>query len=229
MSKAWSSIHDQEAQRLVAYELDDVTRVNGQSSSAVFIGFVHSESNSLIDLVPQRLLTSKKGRGFRRVLSEVSESRVSMRSRQDCIKARDQMGWQLARDGYSVNENLSRIHKIYVVELSANPILGDGRPALYVGQTSKSPDDRIREHLSGIRNARFAGSMKVRRPDLEPNSTFDSHSKYNAEVFEETWANELTSRGFRVFGPRGFTSRKPKSRADAPTFAAKHQEDKSAE
>jgi hypothetical protein len=229
MRKLWSAIRAHEAQRLVAFELDNVSRANGKSNTGVFVGFVQSESNHLVDLVPQRLLNPKKGRRFRRVLSEVSESRVSERSRQDCIKARDQLGWQLAHEGYSVNENLSRTHKIYVVELSANPISGDDRRALYVGQTSKLPDERITEHLSGIRRARTARLMTVRRPDLEPDANFDSHSKYNAEIFEETWANELTSRGFRVFGPRGFTSRKPRSRADASTFAAKHQEDKSAE
>ena len=55
---------------------------------------------------------------------------------------------KLRQRGYTVNRN-NTAYRTYVINLY-NPELGDpGKGYVYVGQTSKDPDQRLQEHLDG--------------------------------------------------------------------------------
>ena len=202
------SINPNIPQRLVAFELNDVEWGNRLNKPGAFVGFVAELSNDVETLVPAPKKRSKSGRDFRGLFLEFSESHLTQRTKSQAIKIRHDTAVRMAEAGYSVNANLASTHRIYVVELSSNPLAGDTRHAVYVGQTSKDPNERIRQHQSGTSNSLTSRFMTNRRTDLEPGDDYLSHSTYNAEVLEVAWGRVLESRGFRVFGPTGFSTRK---------------------
>lgn len=112
---------------------------------------------------------------------------------------------KLARAGVCVNWNPTANFSIYVVEIDCNRLGISVENLLYVGLTSKLPDERIAEHVAGIRPARFAKYFGRRREDLEPDELLPK-SKWNGEVQESLWGRELERRGYTVVGPHGFSS-----------------------
>jgi hypothetical protein len=202
-------------QRLAAFKLDDVKWANGVVKPAVWIGFVGKSSNDIADLVSAKRRSGALGPAFHSVLAEFSEIELSIRPKKESIEAREDLGRRLAERGYSVNTELDTLHVIYVIELSSNPFSEDDRPAVYVGQTSHTADERLLEHLAGKDSARTSKLMTKRREDLEPGKSYSSHSVYNAEVLESAWGRELETRGFRVFGPTGFSKSKKRRAASS--------------
>jgi len=91
-------------------------------------------------------------------------------------------------------------HSVYVVE--AVPT-SDAPPGFYVGQTSKSPDERLDEHRHGPRAARAFSSGRYHaarlRPDLIPTlpETMDA---LTARAAEQYTAFVLRWRGLSVLG-----------------------------
>ena len=66
---------------------------------------------------------------------------------------RDDLERQLRTKGYTVNRNTTA-YRTYVINLD-NPNLNDpGKGYVYVGQTSKTPEQRLQEHLTGARSAK---------------------------------------------------------------------------
>jgi hypothetical protein len=195
-------------QRLVAFELEDIEWANGVTKPAVKIGFVSNASNDIADLVSLKQRSGKSGPVHRSLLNEFSESNLCFRTKREAENARKELGWRLAESGYSVNATLTKLHRIYVVELKTNPFTDEDLAAVYVGRTSTSADERINQHLNGDKSAKTSKLMTIRRIDLEPGETHFSHSSYNAEVLETAWGRELEARGFRVFGPTGFSTSK---------------------
>ena len=64
-------------------------------------------------------------------------------------------------------------HNIYVIELDkqvlekkkfreANPDYVDGSPCVYVGMTSKTPEQRFEQHKSGYRSSRIVKQFGIR-------------------------------------------------------------------
>lgn len=111
---------------------------------------------------------------------------------------------QLTRRSYRVVGHAR--YQVYVIELDASarhPELD--RPWVYVGVTSKTPEDRLHEHLAGARNRRGpVYSRVVRRygvrllPDLTADRT--PVCARDARKHERTLAIELHERGFLVEG-----------------------------
>jgi hypothetical protein len=202
-------------QRLVAFKLDDVKWANCVVKPAVWMGFVSKASNDIADLISLKRRSGDTGQAFRSVMADFSEIDLSVRSKKESIEAREDLGRRLAERGYSVNTELDTLHLIYVIELSSNPFSEDDRLAVYVGQTSHTADERLLEHLAGKNSARTSKLMTTRREDLEPGQSYSSHSVYNAEVLESAWGRELEARGFRVFGPNGFSKSKKRRAASS--------------
>jgi predicted GIY-YIG superfamily endonuclease len=88
-------------------------------------------------------------------------------------------------------------HSVYVVYLR-NP-KGDGKAGYYVGMTGLTPEQRLANHLSGIKAARIVTKYGVR---LVP--TLYEHlnplTYQDALRLEGELANSLRKRGFQVFG-----------------------------
>jgi hypothetical protein len=90
-----------------------------------------------------------------------------------------------------------RRHSVYVVFLR-NP-KGDGKAGYYVGMTGLTPEQRLDNHLRGIKAARVVTRFGVR---LVP--TLYEHlnplSYQDAVRLEVELAESLRKRGFQVFG-----------------------------
>ena len=88
-------------------------------------------------------------------------------------------------------------HSVYVVYLR-NP-KGDGKAGYYVGMTGLTPEQRLQNHLSGIKAARVVTRYGVR---LVP--TLYEHlnplTYQDALRLEGELASSLRKRGFQVFG-----------------------------
>jgi hypothetical protein len=90
-------------------------------------------------------------------------------------------------------------YSVYVIELDESKRRGTPQPAVYVGQTAHTPEERLAKHLNHERSSRHVRGHAVRlRPDL--------YEEYNplltraaAEAKEAWLADRLRSEGFDVY------------------------------
>lgn len=110
----------------------------------------------------------------------------------------------LKNEGYTVNRD-PRVWTVYVIELDPKGCKDPGKGFVYVGETSKTPEERYKEHIKGKRNKRGRlGSRSVRmygqrlRMDLAPETRyFDGPS---SKAAEKRWARKLEDEGYKVAG-----------------------------
>ena len=100
-------------------------------------------------------------------------------------------------------------HNIYVIELDkevlekkkfrdANPDYEEGKPCVYVGMTSKTPEERFQQHKEGYRASRIVKKFGVR---LKPRQ-YESHnpmSRDEASELEFEKARRLRRKGWGVW------------------------------
>jgi hypothetical protein len=101
-------------------------------------------------------------------------------------------------------------YSVYVVKLDAAKLFQKGRcpspetKCVYVGQTSKSPEERLKQHKAGIRAARVVRDYGVR---LQPGITREIgpfQTEREALRAERRLSNRLKARrGYRVWGGQG--------------------------
>ena len=90
-------------------------------------------------------------------------------------------------------------YSVYVVELDESKRRGTPKPALYVGQTVLTPEDRLAQHLNHERSSRHVRGHAVRlRPDLYAECN-PLPTRADAEAKEEWLANKLRSQGYDVY------------------------------
>jgi hypothetical protein len=90
-------------------------------------------------------------------------------------------------------------YSVYVIELDESKRRGTPMPAVYVGQTAHTPEQRLAKHLSGERSSRHVRGHAVQlRPEL--------YERYNplatrveAEAKEAWLADLLRSEGYDVY------------------------------
>jgi hypothetical protein len=122
------------------------------------------------------------------------EARRELRMAIRCLKS----------EGYTVNRD-TRVWTVYVIELDPKGCKDPGKGFVYVGETSKPPEDRFKEHLKGKRNKRGRlYSQAVRkhgrslRMDLAPEiKYFDAAS---SKAAEKRWARKMKDEGYKVVG-----------------------------
>ena len=110
----------------------------------------------------------------------------------------------LRSEGYTVNRD-TRVWTVYVIELDPKGCKDPGNGFVYVGETSKTPEARYKEHLKGKRNRRgrlYSRSVRkygIRlRMDLAPEIRyFDGRS---SKAAEKRWARKLKDEGYKVVG-----------------------------
>jgi hypothetical protein len=90
-------------------------------------------------------------------------------------------------------------YSVYVIELDKTKRRGTANPAVYVGQTALTPEQRLAQHMSGKRSSRHVRGHAVQlRPDLyegyNPMAT-----RAEAESKEEWLADRLRAEGYDVY------------------------------
>ncbi len=110
----------------------------------------------------------------------------------------------LRQEGFTVNRSAG-VWTVYVIELDPKGTKSPGQGFVYVGQTSKTPEERFEQHKKGKRNKRGPlFSPVVRRwglrlrMDLAPDTRY--FDRKSAEAAEKRWAEKLRAEGYRVAG-----------------------------
>jgi len=112
----------------------------------------------------------------------------------------------LSQQGFTVNKNTTA-WSVYVIEVNTAAILNPGKGVLYVGETTKTPKQRCKEHNEGIKNkrgplySRFVFKHKGElRPDLAPKRKY--FSQECSKRAEKEHFNLLKAQGYFVKGGR---------------------------
>lgn len=188
--------------RLIVVELDDVITRRDPSRPNLFVDRIKVDPEVRFD----NMKVSKKrwysGHVLRLRADLAPQTRFSTEHRAD--EAHRKLLKKLKGQGYTVNRDPMVWH-VYVVELDKSAVSDPGKGYVYVGETSKSPEERFIEHTTGKRNQRgpLYSSVVLRhgvrlRPDLAPKRVyFDSASSKRAE--KETY-DRLEARGYIVRG-----------------------------
>jgi len=112
----------------------------------------------------------------------------------------------LSRQGFTVNKD-TKTWSVYVIEVNTAAIPNPRKSVFYVGQTSKTPKERCKEHNDGKKNkrgplySRFVFQHKGElRPDLAPKHKY--FSQECSKKAEKKHFNLLKAQGYIVKGGR---------------------------
>ena len=124
---------------------------------------------------------------------------------EQAVELRDDLIRRLRTKGYTVNRNTTA-YRTYVINLH-NPNLADpGKGYVYVGQTSKTPQERLVEHLTGAVSARGTNlaSRVVKNYGVAVNNDLMTQKIYltknQAIKAERRLAERLRQQGYVVEG-----------------------------
>ena len=110
-----------------------------------------------------------------------------------------QLAYLTAREDTDRNKPAPEPYHAYVIELDDDVPCTNGRFAVYVGQTAKTPEERFAQHKAGIRASRWVRDHGGRlRPDLFEQPCLRSQAE--ALTFEALLAARLTAQGWTVKG-----------------------------
>jgi Uri superfamily endonuclease len=126
------------------------------------------------------------------------------KSSEDAKQSLTKLKRKLTSEGYTVNRN-TQVWTVYVIELDKTAVSNPGKGYVYVGETSRTPEERLQQHLEGARNKYgrlYAGVVKQHgvklRPDLAPRKKYFDQA--SAKRGEKEHFELLKSRGFNVKG-----------------------------
>ena len=118
---------------------------------------------------------------------------------------RDELKRQLRTKGYTVNRNTTA-YRTYVINLDNPDLKEPGKGYVYVGQTSKTPEQRLQEHLTGARSGKGhnLASRKVFKYGTDLNYDLMTQRIYltqkQALKAERRLAERLRQQGYTVEG-----------------------------
>jgi len=187
---------------VLVVELDDVVRRRDSAKPNLYVGLT-------IEAPVVRYERLKMGYGPDWLLGHLVSLRDDLASgpflRQDEARRELRVAVRcLKGEGYTVNRD-TRVWTVYVIELDPKGSKDPGKGFVYVGETSKTPEERFQEHIKGKRNKRGRlYSRLVRkygqrlRPDLAPETRyFDAAS---SKAAEKRWARKMKDEGYKVVG-----------------------------
>jgi hypothetical protein len=141
-----------------------------------------------------------------------AEPRITGHSqKQGALSRQDRLIRELREQGWTVaNAPPPKDYNVYVIELRPevselskvqhlNPRRDLSKKCVYVGQTSKTPEERFQEHLNGIRASPYVRDYGVRLlpccyEELKPMTELESLR------MERNLANKLRREGYTVLG-----------------------------
>ena len=189
---------------LVVLELDDVVpRIRGNRPNLLVQTTTRTGDALLQELVAGRGKPAwARGRVVQARADLCDEQHPD---RKTAHQRRDELVRNLRQKGFTVNRNTTA-YRTYVINLH-NPQLADpGKGYVYVGQTSKTPEQRLTEHLTGARSNKDINlaSKVVQRFGKELNYSLMPQriylTKRQAEKAERRLAARLRVEGYVVEG-----------------------------
>ena len=189
--------------RLIVIELDDVVPRRDQRKPNLYVARTVTPPDERFATIQR----SKKIHWYTahvlKLRSDLANSRT-YKSSDDAREACSKLSKKLTSEGYTVNRN-TQVWTVYVIELDKTAVSNPGKGYVYVGETSRTPEERFKQHRDGARNKNgrlYANVVKqhgVRlRPDLAPRKKYfdkDAAKRGEKEHFEL-----LKAKGFNVKG-----------------------------
>lgn len=189
--------------RVIVVELSDVVPRRRGDRPNLYVGLTTMDPRTRFDL----LVT---GRGPSWLRGHIVTLRTDLSPQQqfadpgEARAAKSSLIKSLKSAGFTVNRDVS-VWTVYVIELDNSVTREPGLGTVYVGETKKTPEERLREHLTRAVNGRtrLYSSVVARhgrrlRMDLAPDEKyFDKESSKRAEA---AWAEHLRSLGYTVRG-----------------------------
>lgn len=192
-----------EQYQLMVVEIDDVVPRRDPDKANLFVAKTISDP----EIRFQAIQRSKKQHWYsghlRQLRPDLTPSQSYATSDEAAI-ALKQLKKDLLRAGYTVNRE-TQVWIVYVVELDSSAVKMPGKGYVYVGETSRTPEERFEQHISGARNKHgrlYAPVVKnhgIRlRPDLAPKTKYFDQAA--AKRGEKEHFELLKSKGYNVKG-----------------------------
>ena len=189
--------------RVVIFETKVKSGQHQEGITSLYVGITRSESHNktLPEELPNWVRESIPVVRNDLAPKSVFKTRLNARSKKRKLVEK------LKRQGFTVNRD-KRSWSLYVIELSPMPDSKDDQPAVYVGQTSKTIEERFSQHLKGGFENK-ASRVVTRRGGkllhkLIPKQKY--YSQADAEAAETRLGNRLQDKGYRVYGPQGMNA-----------------------
>lgn len=184
-------------------ELDDVVPRRDKRKPNLYVAKTLTVPDKRYEVIKRTMNNRWYSGHVIRLRSDLAPARV-FRSDSEVKIAYSELVKKLSREGFTVNRN-TQVWTVYVIELDKNAVTDPGKGVVYVGQTSRTPEERLRQHLDADRNSNgrlYSGVVRKYgvklRPDLAPHAKyFDAES---AKQAEKEHFELLKSRGYSVRG-----------------------------
>lgn len=188
---------------LIVIELDDVVPRRDPKKPNLYVAKTVTPPEERFAAIQR----NKKQRWYthhvKRLRMDLANSKT-YKSSEEAEQALSKLIKRLTSEGYTVNRN-TQVWTVYVIELDKTAVTNPGKGYVYVGETSKTPEERFKQHRDGARNKHgrlYASVVKqhgVRlRPDLAPRKKF--FDKASAKRGEKEHFELLKSKGYNVKG-----------------------------
>ena len=189
--------------RLIVIELDDVVPRRDQRKPNLYVARTVTPPDERFATIQR----SKKIHWYTahvlKLRSDLANSRT-YKSSEDAREACSKLSKKLSSEGYTVNRN-TQVWTVYVIELDKTAVSNPEKDYVYVGETSRTPEERFKQHRDGARNKNgrlYANVVKqhgVRlRPDLAPRKKYFDQA--SAKRGEKEHFELLKAKGFNVKG-----------------------------
>ena len=180
-------------QRVITYVLSDLVERKNPAFPVVHVSHTPDENEV------RPLTKSEVKRAVVDVLAEGTGS-IFYTTRRSLAEAKQATRAELSKLGYTVHSSGPR--RLYVIEYSS-PFRGDHENTwLYVGETGIDVEERVQQHFSGTKAAKYWQHLARHRPDLEPKEQY--WSVEDSTEAEQNLGRALEESGYRVRGPKGF-------------------------
>ena len=188
---------------LIVIELDDVVDRRDPRKPNLYVA-------KTVTPPEERFATIQRGKKKHWYSEHVTRLRTDLgnsrtyRTSEEAKQALLKLTRKLNSEGYTVNRN-TQVWTVYVIELDKTAVTNPGKGYVYVGETSRTPEERFKQHRDGARNKRgplYAGVVKQHgiklRPDLAPRKKYFDQA--SAKRGEKEHFELLKSKGFNVKG-----------------------------
>jgi hypothetical protein len=192
-----------ERYHIMAIELDDVVPRRDPHKPNLYVTVTISKPDERFEV----LRSSKRQAWYSGHLLKLRNDLVPSTSFTNKVDADAELKAKIKEhkaDGFTVNRD-TKVWRVYVVELDAAAVSDPGEGFVYVGETSKDPEERLQIHLSRGQNkkgplySRHVARRGVRLlPELAPDEIY--FSAQAAKKAEAAHAEYLRVLGYKVRG-----------------------------
>ena len=188
---------------LMVIELDDLVSRRDPSKPNLYVAKTATNPEKRFEIIQKGKKTHWYTNHAKQLRSDLAPTKT-YKSKEDAKTACTKLIKKLGSQGFTVNRD-TRVWNVYVVELDNTAVSNPGEGYVYVGETSRTPEERFKQHLDGARNQKgrlYSAVVKKHgvklRPGLAPSTKYFDQA--SAKRGEKEHFELLKSKGFNVKG-----------------------------